>query len=75
MARGTAAERGYDALWRRFRTMFIARHPVCEDCDRQPTREVHHIKKLAEHPELRLVESNCMGLCTRCHSIRTNRGE
>lgn len=69
------AERGYDAVWRRFRVWFVARHPVCEDCGRMPTKEVHHKQKLADHPELRCVESNCLGLCKRCHSIRTKRGE
>lgn len=69
------AERGYDAVWRRFRRWFIIRHPVCEDCERMPTREVHHRKKVAEYPELRCVESNCLGLCKPCHSIRTKRGE
>ncbi len=77
--RGTANERGYDADWQRFRKWFISRHPLCADCEERGTveaaREVHHVKKLAEFPALRLVESNCRGLCTPCHTIRTRRGE
>jgi 5-methylcytosine-specific restriction protein A len=73
--RGTAASRGYDAAWRRFREWFLGRHPLCHDCEREPSTEVHHILKVAEHPELRLEESNCLGLCKSCHSRRTSLGE
>lgn len=72
--RGKTAERGYDAAWKRFRAWFLRRHPACVDCDHAAT-DVHHIKKVAEHPELRLVESNCMALCHVCHALRTQRGE
>ena len=30
--RGTAQERGYNARWRRFREVFLAKHPLCEYC-------------------------------------------
>lgn len=77
--RGNSSERGYDAAWQRFRSWFVSRHPLCADCEEvgqvNATEEVHHIRKLAEFPELRLVESNCMGLCKSCHSVRTRRGE
>jgi 5-methylcytosine-specific restriction protein A len=72
--RGSSRERGYDTNWERFRRMFLARHPACEDCGRLAS-EVHHEKKVAEHPELKLVESNCHALCKGCHSVRTARGE
>ena len=73
--RRTSSQRGYDAVWNRFRHWFLQRHPVCEDCKRAASRDVHHIKKLRDYPELRLVEENCMGLCGTCHKIRTARGE
>ena len=73
--RGSAASRGYDYQWQRFRSWFVKRHPLCHDCLYKPTEAVHHIAKLADHPALRLVESNCLGLCNSCHQIRTNRGE
>jgi 5-methylcytosine-specific restriction enzyme A len=78
--RRTAAARGYDSKgWRAFRPWFLLRHPLCEDCLEQsrltPASEVHHLKKIKTHPELRLVESNCRALDRRCHSIRTLRGE
>jgi len=75
----TACRRGYDRTWQRFRDWFLRRHPLCHDCEGRgdvvPAAEVHHIKKLADHPELRCVESNCMALCKACHSKRTGRGE
>lgn len=78
--RGTSSERGYDAVWQRFRSWYLARHPLCMDCEAAglltvAAFEVHHVKKLADHPELRLVEENCMGLCSPCHAVRTRRGE
>ena len=37
--------------------------------------EVHHVLKLFYHPELRCIESNCIPLCTACHSARTAKGQ
>jgi 5-methylcytosine-specific restriction protein A len=77
--RGSAAYRGYDGDWQKFRAWFVKRHPLCVDCllEGKPVavQEVHHIKKLTEYPELRLVESNCLALCKSHHSTRTQRGE
>jgi 5-methylcytosine-specific restriction protein A len=72
--RGSSWQRGYDAAWLRFRAWFLGRHPACNDCGRLAT-EVHHVKKVRDSPELRLVESNCMALCHEDHSKRTARGE
>jgi 5-methylcytosine-specific restriction endonuclease McrA len=44
------------------------------DCGRLAT-EVHHIAKVKVHPELKLVEANCMALCKADHTARTARGE
>jgi 5-methylcytosine-specific restriction protein A len=51
--------------------------PCCEDCLPRitPAVDVHHIRKIADAPELRLVMSNLMSLCKPCHSVRTARGE
>lgn len=77
--RGSSWSRGYDAAWIRFREWFIRRHPLCVDCLAKDfikaTEEVHHVLKVAEHLELRLVENNCMALCHDCHSSRTAKGE
>lgn len=58
----------------------------CEDCRERegkagsPWRvalvtDVHHIKKVRDYPHLKLVKSNCRGLCGTCHKARTARGE
>lgn len=77
--RPNSCARGYDRRWRSFRAAFLKRHPYCEDCLAaqlvRPSREVHHIAKVADAPERRLDETNCRALCKRCHSQRTARGE
>jgi len=75
--RGSSTSRGYGARWQRFRGRYLQRHPLCADCLPVPVAatEVHHLKKVAEFPELMYVEENCLGLCKKCHSRRTQRGE
>ncbi len=77
--RGSAASRGYDAAWKKFRLGFLRSNPLCGDCSKAgfltPATEVHHIRKLREHPEFRLIGSQVMALCRRCHSTRTANGE
>ncbi len=77
--RGSPSVRGYDAAWRRFREAYLNEHPLCADCIGdgvyKPAREVHHIAKLRDAPELKLDATNVLGLCKSCHSSRTARGE
>lgn len=74
--RGNSSQRGYDQDWRAFRDWFLAQpeNKICALCGCQPSTDVHHLKKLREYPELRLVPSNCRGLCHACHSSVTARG-
>lgn len=74
--RGSSRARGYDQEWRLFRRAFLdePENQTCADCG-APSRDVHHLQKVADHPELRLVKSNCRALCQACHSRRTARGE
>ena len=44
-----------------------------EDAKIRAGVEVHHIKELAEYPELRLSDDNLISLCTQCHNIRHGR--
>lgn len=75
--RPSPSKRGYDATWQRFRTMQLARYPLCFKClteDRYtPATEVHHILPITDHSELRLDEGNVMSLCKACHSAITMR--
>jgi hypothetical protein len=68
--RPNSADRGYDSAWRRFRAWFIWHDPLCADCKYKATMDVHHVEKLSDRPDLRLV-----GLCHACHAVRTARGE
>ncbi len=60
--------------WRRFRKWFLARHPVCWDCE-HAANEVHHVQRREQRPDLAYEETNCMALCASCHAKRTRRGE
>jgi 5-methylcytosine-specific restriction protein A len=76
--RGTAAERGYNNVWVKFRIRYLRVHPLCVDClksDRvTPATDVHHVCKLRDGGD-RLDANNCMSLCHKHHSERTARGE
>lgn len=73
--RGTAAERGYDARWRRIRKAFLAAAPFCIDCG--------GIATVADHdpiPRRVLVEQGVRDpdafhrlkpRCARCHGRKT----
>jgi 5-methylcytosine-specific restriction protein A len=71
-ARGSAARRGYDAAWRRYRAWYIPRHPVCyfPGCG-VPTQEIHHVLPVDTCPEFLFTEENCLPCCKRHHSAIT----
>ncbi|MGK2287233.1 HNH endonuclease [Pedomonas sp. V897] len=84
----TAAQRGYDAAWRRLRDAVIVERGLrCDQCKRigalwmrdatptMPVLEVDHIISVAERPDLRLEPSNLRVLCRPCHSRRTARDQ
>jgi 5-methylcytosine-specific restriction protein A len=81
-ARGNAAERGYDADWRRVRAQHLAEYPGCSvaGCDERAV-EVDHVISVRERPELRLDRGNLRSMCKPHHSSRTiadqgaNRGK
>lgn len=64
--RGSSTSRGYSHGWARFRRWFLSHHPVCP-CG-AVANVVHHCRTLALHPEDRLSESECQGLCKACHA-------
>ena len=64
--------------WRRLRSCYLARHPVCEDCDASGittvATEVHHVipnERAAGRPDdmlaLALEESNLLAICHEFH--------
>lgn len=73
--RGSASQRGYGAEWRKKRRWFLARNPLCVECQRhgrdEPATDVDHIipkrRGGADEP------SNWQPLCHACHSAKTGR--
>lgn len=72
--RGTPAERGYDAAWRRLRQYVLSTEPLCRACDKQgrltAAREVDHITRISDGGG-RLDIDNLQPLCKPCHSAKT----
>ena len=78
--RPSSSARGYDATWQKFRLHYLYNHnPLCVDCLEEGRTssavELHHIERLKTNPARRLDPDNIVGLCKRCHSKRTARGE
>lgn len=56
--------------YRKFRATIRRRaHGLCELCGAKGNC-THHIKHVSDYPELELVESNALYLCTLCHSLQ-----
>jgi hypothetical protein len=64
--------RGYDQAWLEFRAAYLRDHPICSwpGCTAFAT-EVHHIQRVRDRPDLRLVRSNVLGFCKPHHSSET----
>lgn len=61
--------------WRRFSALILTERPTCQDCDRKPATDVHHVEKVTDAPDRLLDESNVLALCHECHATRTGKGE
>ena len=73
--RGTAAQRGYDAKWRKARARFLRDNPLCKDCldvgKVIAATVVDHITPHRGNVVLFWDEKNWQGLCSTCHSRKT----
>jgi 5-methylcytosine-specific restriction protein A len=73
--RPSAAKRGYNRTWNKVRAVKLVGNPLCEECLKagivKQAEEVHHIKPVAEFPELRLAIDNLQSLCRVCHNKKT----
>lgn len=74
-ARGTAASRGYNARWRRRRTAYLQRNPICRLChglatvaDHWPTSRRDLVAQGAADPD---ADHQLRPLCAPCHSKET----
>ena len=76
--RQSAARRGYDRRWRRFRLWYLARNPLCESCKAKTpplllgATDVDHVVPLACGGG-RYDLSNLQALCRRCHQQKTSQ--
>jgi 5-methylcytosine-specific restriction protein A len=75
--RGTSAQRGYGAAWRRRRESFLARNPTCVDCgapatdaDHDPVERRELVARRDPDPD---ADRHLKARCGRCHKSRTRR--
>ena len=75
--RGSAAARGYDARWRKARTLYLSQHPLCATCQRLgrtvAAQVIDHIVPHRGNRDLFWNERNWQALCKRCHDAKTVR--
>ncbi|MDQ0414223.1 HNH endonuclease [Mesobacillus stamsii] len=70
MYRGTAAQRGYNARWRKARASYLSQHPICIRCGHVAT-VVDHIIAHKGDMHLFWTVSNWQSLCNTCHNRKT----
>lgn len=68
----SAAARGYDAKWRKFRRQYLAIHPTCVECGAAAT-DVDHVDGLGPLGPRGYDEANCAAMCRPCHARKTAR--
>jgi len=74
--RPTAARRGYNYRWQKYRAIFLAAHPLCVKCLKEnrstPAQHVDHIQPVTGPDDpLFWEESNHQALCASCHTRKT----
>jgi len=73
--RGTSSERGYNARWRKARLIYLGKHPLCVECEKEGKAEpgtiIDHIIPHKGDMKLFWDTSNWQGLCKRHHDIKT----
>jgi len=63
-----------DKRWQPVRHAVLERDGwQCTACGSRRRLEVHHVKRVADHPELAFDPGNCAVLCAPCHTAETNR--
>lgn len=73
--RSTAAKRGYDAKWRKYRKYYLCRNPLCVRCLEKSINKaatvVDHIIPHKGDFELFWDSNNHQALCKPCHDMKT----
>ena len=61
----------YGSAWNKVAANYRAKHPLCQPCmaDGRTTaaKDVHHIVKVSDRPELVYDEDNLLSVCRACH--------
>jgi 5-methylcytosine-specific restriction enzyme A len=68
--RPSAAAMGYNARWRKARSVWLAKHPLCNVC-KKPGKVVDHVVPHRGNKELFWDVSNWQTLCIKCHNRKT----
>jgi 5-methylcytosine-specific restriction protein A len=73
--RSSANKRGYTYRWQQYRLRYLARHPLCVECERQgiveAATDVDHVIPHKGNQRLFWDESNWQSLCSYHHNIKT----
>ena len=73
--RETSSQRGYSYKWQQARKSYLAKHPLCAECERQGlvvvATDLDHIIPHKGDKDAFWVRSNWQGLCRPCHSRKT----
>lgn len=73
--REKTAARGYGERWRKARAAYLARHPLCVDCEREhrlvTATVVDHIEAHKGNARLFWSEANWQSLCKQHHDRKT----
>ena len=71
--RDPALRQRFDRHWHKLRDLYIAKHPLCEECEKAgrlvPATEVHHIVPFNNGGTD--ADKNLQALCKSCHSRHT----
>jgi 5-methylcytosine-specific restriction endonuclease McrA len=68
MASGHYAIKGYA----RFRRLYLQDYPVCEYCNREPAKHLHHPLPPRRGGQV-MNRANAVALCYSCHRLETLR--
>lgn len=73
--RPSAFKRGYTGKWRKVSKFYLAKHPLCVECEKQGlvtlATDVDHIKPHKGDKTLFWDKNNWQALCHSCHSKKT----